>query len=170
MDNVISINKLDLIRKLRRSTILSAAEKSVLIAKLQHMNGACRGLYLIDYMCTVDFTCCIEAWEKYHARKGLFKDIETKLFGEPQWDQWLWGFNYWRIDVKQTLIKAPTLNSVTEVIHILNLDMVFKFYVYCNGYALELNDLRNKRFKSKKIIGLSNIIDDPKSFGILLER
>ena len=170
MDNVISINKLDLIKKLRHSTVLSDAEKSVLIAKLQHMNGACRGIDLIDYMCTVDFTCCIQAWEKYNTRKGLFKNIETELFGEPRWDQWRWGFNYWRIDLNQTLIKLPTLNSVTEVIHIPNLDTVFEFYVYCNGCALELNDLRNKRFKSKKIIGLSTIIDEPKSFGLILDR
>lgn len=168
MSNVVNINKIELIKKINRSAVFTNAEKDVLVHRLQHMHGSCRGINLLIWMISVDFSSCIEAWEIYHNRSGMFKYIETFLYGEPQWDNWRWGFNAWRLN--PDIIVTPKLKSLMELIHILKLDHVFTFYVYCNGAALELNDQRTKAYTSKKVIGLSEIIDDPKSFGIILDR
>lgn len=168
MCNKIHVSKIELIKKINRSAVLTCAEKDVLVHRLQHMHGSCRGIDILMWMSSVDFSSCIEAWKIYHNRSGVIKYIETFLYGEPQWDNWRWGFNAWRLN--PDIVETPRLKSVIELIHILKLDRVFTFYVYCNGAALELNDQRTKAYALKKFIGISGIIDDPKSFGLILDR
>lgn len=166
MDNRIHVSKIDLIKKINRSIILTTAEKDVLIDRLHHMDGSCRGIELLVWMISVEFSSCIEAWEIYHKRTGLFKYIETLLCGNPRWDQWNWGFNSWRLN--PSVVITPTLCSLLELIRILQLDRIYTFYLYHAGGVTETTDSSTAFYHDYHVLDLCNIENEPQKFGILL--
>ena len=166
MDNQIHVSKIDIIKKINRSIILTPAEKDVLIDRLHHMNGSCRGIELLVWMISVEFSSCIEAWEIYHKRTGLFKYIETLLCGNPRWDNWSWGFNAWRLN--PDIVTTPKLKNVMELIRVLRLDQVYTFYVYHMGCVTELTDESVTSYHEKHVLDICNVDNEPHQFGILL--
>ena len=166
MDNQIHVSKIDLIKKINRSIILTPAEKDVLIDRLHHMNGSCRGIELLVWMISVEFSSCIEAWEIYHKRTGLFKYLETLLCGNPRWDNWSWGFNAWRLN--PDIVTTPKLKNVIELIRVLRLDQVYTFYVYHMGCVTKLTDEPVTSYHEKHVLDICNVENEPHQFGILL--
>lgn len=160
MSNFKNLSKIELMKRIDRNRVLDTSCKNVLLAHIQSMHEYCRGLDILRYMTSIDYACCVYAYNHYmYERDGFGRWLEEAIFGKPQWDKWNWGLNSWRISKKCDRLSAANLSLIYEMIRLMNLDLTFDFACLHDGNVIQLNQRSINKYGYIPIIGIRESTD-----------